>query len=116
MGPGKRGSVPFDDGKVRTGPGKRSADEITRDMSPPRKRIEGPFFVESRRPGELSMGLRPTHMHENRFEPALGSNRRGTAKAELTLDLLRPLASLVWVARFGPICVAPSSPVWIGST
>jgi hypothetical protein len=60
---------------------------------------------------EFCMGLRPTYMDENRGEPKpLRWNRRGTAKTEPTLDLLRPFPSLVWVACFGPICVAPSVP------
>ena len=48
---------------------------------------------------ELGMGLRPTHRDENRFEPKpLRSNWRGTAKTGATLDLLRPMTSLVWDA------------------
>jgi hypothetical protein len=48
---------------------------------------------------ELCMGLRPTHRDENRFEPkSLRSNWRGTAKTGATLDLLRPMTSLVWDA------------------
>jgi hypothetical protein len=43
MGPGKRSSVPVDDSEVRTGIGKRSVGEITRDTSLTRKRIEGLF-------------------------------------------------------------------------
>jgi hypothetical protein len=48
---------------------------------------------------ELCMGLRPTRRDENRFEPKpLPSNWRGTAKIGATLDLLRPMTSLVWDA------------------
>src|SRR5258708_6320452 len=48
---------------------------------------------------ELRMGLRPTHRDENRFEPKpLRLNWRGTAKTGATLDLLRPMTSLVWAA------------------
>ena len=43
------------------------------------------------------MGLWPTHRDENRFEPKpLRSTWRGTAKTGATLDLLRPMTSLVW--------------------
>ena len=48
---------------------------------------------------ELCMGLWPTHRDENRFEPKpLRLNWRGTAKTGATLDLLRPMTSLVWDA------------------
>src|ERR1700737_4245986 len=48
---------------------------------------------------ELCMGQRPTNRDENRVEPKpLRSNWRGTAKTGATLDLLRPMTSLVWDA------------------
>jgi hypothetical protein len=50
----------------------------------------------------------PTHSYENRAESAgVRSSRRGTAKIVVTLDEVRPFPSLIWDARFEPICVAP---------
>jgi hypothetical protein len=57
------------------------------------------------------MGLRPTHCNENGFElVGVRSVRRGTVKVVETLDEERPHQSLVWNARFEPICVAPLVP------
>jgi hypothetical protein len=57
------------------------------------------------------MGLRPTHRYENQTESErVRSDRCGTAKIAATLDEARPWKSLVWDARFEPICVAPSVP------
>ncbi len=58
------------------------------------------------------MGLRRTHGHENQAEPAAGvrSSQRGTVKVVPTLDKVRPFPSLIWNARFEPICVAPPIP------
>jgi hypothetical protein len=58
------------------------------------------------------MGLRPTHGNENRVDLAgVRSVRRGTVKVVETLDEVRPFQSLIWNARFEPICVAPLVPV-----
>ena len=38
------------------------------------------------------------------------SRRRGTVKVVATLDEVRPFPSLIWNARFEPICVAPPVP------
>jgi hypothetical protein len=54
------------------------------------------------------MGLRRTHMNENRFEPVqCRMGGRGTVKVVWTLDTLRPSGSLIWKARSEPIFVAP---------
>src|SRR5437870_1753601 len=61
---------------------------------------------------EFRVDLRPTYRNENRSESArVRSSVRGTAKIVATLDEVRPWKSLVWDARFEPICVAPSIPV-----
>ena len=68
------------------------------------------FFL--RITSEFRMGLRRTHCHENEAQSAVyDSSRRGTVKVVATLDEVRPFPSLIWNARFGPICVAPPIPV-----
>ena len=63
------------------------------------------------------MGLWSTHCNENEFElVGIRSVRRGTVKVVETLDEERPYQSLIWNARFEPICVAPLVPGGTGGS